>query len=73
MRRLLLAALAAPVLMAGPAEAHFQLVYTPEVNLEQPGDVPLGLYFWHPMENGHAMDMGQPEALACHFKGEAID
>ena len=43
------------------SQAHFQLVYTPEVNLEKAGDVPFKLIFWHPFENGHVMDMGQPE------------
>ncbi|TCP38860.1 DUF4198 domain-containing protein [Rhodovulum marinum] len=65
------AALAA--LAAAPACAHFQLIYNPEPNLERPGDVPLRLIFWHPMENGHAMDMGKPLELFYVFKGEKID
>ena len=44
-------------LSASAAHAHFQLVYTPEVNLDKPKNIPVKLIFWHPMENGHAMDM----------------
>lgn len=58
---------------AGPAAAHFQLVYTPEVIIEKPGDVPVKLIFWHPFENGHAMDMGAPVDFHYVFKGEKTD
>ncbi|NVK18489.1 MAG: DUF4198 domain-containing protein [Methylocystaceae bacterium] len=56
-----------------PAHAHFQLVYTPDVNLEKPGDVPFKLIFWHPFENGHAMNMGEPEDFFYVFKGKKTD
>ncbi|TCP58414.1 cobalt/nickel transport protein [Rhodovulum bhavnagarense] len=69
----LFAAAALTTLIAAPASAHFQLVYTPDPNIERPGDVPLKLIFWHPMENGHAMDMGAPEDIFAMFKGEKID
>lgn len=49
------------------SQAHFQLVYTPEVNLSRSGDIPVKLIFWHPFENGHVMDMGTPlEFYAVH-------
>ncbi len=60
----------AAAMFAAPAPAHFQLVYTPDVNLEAPAEVPFKLLFWHPLENGHAMDMGQPEEFFYVFKGE---
>ena len=72
MNRLLAAALLTAAFIT-PASAHFQLVYSPEVNLEKPAKVPLRLIFWHPFENGHAMDMGTPEALFYTFKGENTD
>jgi len=59
--------------LAPAAEAHFQLVYTPNVNLEKAGNIPVRLMFWHPMENGHAMDMGQPEAFFYVHKGKKVD
>lgn len=59
--------------LAGTAQAHFQLLYTPDVLLEQPADIPLVLVFGHPMENGHVMDMGEPETFFVHFKGEQTD
>jgi len=73
MKKLPLAAAAAALFAASAAQAHFQLVYTPEVNFEKPASVPVKLIFWHPMENGHAMDMGQPQSLVAHFKEEKID
>jgi cobalt/nickel transport protein len=55
------------------AQAHFQLIHTPEVNPAKPGDLPLGLIFWHPFENGHAMDMGPLLELYAVHRGERID
>lgn len=55
------------------AHAHFQLVYTPEVNLENPANVPVKLVFWHPMENGHVMDMGKPESFFVVHKDQKTD
>ncbi|KAA5602169.1 DUF4198 domain-containing protein [Blastochloris sulfoviridis] len=67
--------LAAGMLLAAAsaAQAHFQLAYTPDVNLEKPAAVPMKFIFWHPLENGHVMDMGEPEALVLVFKGEKTD
>ncbi len=73
MKRSALIAAAAATTLAGGAQAHFQLLYTPDVILEQPGDIPLALVFGHPMENGHTMSMGEPEAFFVVFKGEKTD
>jgi len=67
------AATALSLLASAPAFAHFQLVYTPEVNLEKPAEVPFKLIFWHPFENGHAMDMGQPLEFYYIHKGKKTD
>lgn len=55
------------------AQAHFLLQHTDEVLIDRPGDVPMGLIFWHPMENGHAMDMDAPQEFFMIHKGEKID
>jgi cobalt/nickel transport protein len=55
------------------ASAHFQLIYTPEVNVEKPVDLSFKLIFWHPMTNGHVMDMGAPEEFFVLFKGKRTD
>ncbi len=68
-----LLAAAAATTIAGGAQAHFQLLYTPEVMLEKPGEIPLALVFGHPMDNGHVMDMGEPEEFFVVFKGEKTD
>ena len=73
MKQFLLSATAATLMMVGSAQAHFQLLYTPNIMLEKPGEVALKLVFGHPMENGHVMDMGQPEAFGVYFKGKKTD
>lgn len=74
MKKSLFAAVSSALLfVSGVAHAHFQLVYTPEVNITDPKTVPVKLVFWHPMENGHVMDMEQPEQFFYVFKGEKVD
>lgn len=46
-----------------PAQAHFQLLYTPEAALTEAAPVPLALVFSHPFDNGLTMAMGKPEAF----------
>lgn len=66
-------AVAASLVAATPAFAHFQLIYTPEVNLEKAGEVPLKLLFWHPLENGAVMDMGLPQEFFSAYRGKRTD
>lgn len=56
-----------------PAHAHFQLVYTPQLNLKKAGNIPLKLIFWHPMSNGHVMTMDRPLEFYATFKGKKTD
>jgi len=56
-----------------PAHAHFQLAYTPDVNVTKAGDQPVKLIFWHPFENGHVMDMGEPLEFYAVNRGEKLD
>ncbi|WP_371170640.1 DUF4198 domain-containing protein [Aliiroseovarius sp. 2305UL8-7] len=72
MKTCLLAATLAAFLPAAAA-AHFQLNYTEEAMIDRPGDVPMGLIFWHPFENGHVMDMGQPVEFFMVHNGEKTD
>lgn len=60
-------------LAAKPATAHFQLLYTPDVNVKKAGTLPLRMIFWHPMSIGHIMAMGQPEEFYALFKGKKTD
>ncbi|MBN9670165.1 DUF4198 domain-containing protein [Roseibium aggregatum] len=74
LRKLGFAALCAATLFTPiAAQAHFQLVYTPDVNLQKAGDTPLKLIFWHPFENGHVMDMAEPLEFYAVHRGEKID
>ncbi len=59
--------------MATSAMAHFQLVYTPKVNIEKPANLPFKLVFWHPMSNGHVMDMGVPQEFFFVHRGKRTD
>lgn len=61
------------LLASGSAQAHFQLAYTPEVNITKAGDHAVKLIFWHPFENGHVMDMGEPLEFYAVHRGEKID
>ncbi|WP_027184704.1 DUF4198 domain-containing protein [Desulfovibrio inopinatus] len=55
--------LTAFVIMVIPftAHAHFQMLYTPEIALNEGGEITLKLVFTHPFEAGHTMDMGPVE------------
>ncbi|NVK19435.1 MAG: DUF4198 domain-containing protein [Methylocystaceae bacterium] len=66
-------ACAASIFAASAANAHFQLVYTPDSNIEKPAELPLKLVFGHPMENGHTMDMDKPLEFYSVFKGKKTD
>lgn len=72
MKTSLIAAVAALALPAA-AQAHFLLEYTTDTMIEAPGDVPLKLIFWHPLENGHVMDLEMPEAFYMIHNGEKTD
>ena len=61
------------LLWAGDASAHFQLLYTPEVNLTKAQSIEMRLIFGHPLENGHVMEMGRPEAFYYLHKGKKVD
>lgn len=58
---------------ASGAQAHFQLIHPETPIIAGPGDVPVRLIFWHPFENGYAMDMGAPRAFYALNKGRRID
>ncbi|MTI17476.1 DUF4198 domain-containing protein [Rhodobacteraceae bacterium RKSG542] len=73
MKKILLGAALISAVAMGSAQAHFQLLYTPEVMLDAPAEIDLKLVFGHPMENGHVMDMGEPEAFNVFFKGKSKD
>jgi nickel transport protein len=72
MKKTLLASAIALTLPA-MASAHFLLEYTTDTMIEQPGDVPVKLIFWHPMDNGHVMDMDLPQEFYMVHKGEKTD
>jgi cobalt/nickel transport protein len=64
---------AAAISLPMTASAHFLLQHTDNVLIDRPGDVPMGLIFWHPLENGHVMDMEKPEEFYMIHNGEKTD
>ncbi|WP_417805487.1 DUF4198 domain-containing protein [Thalassospira lucentensis] len=71
-KRLAVAAVCS-LLASGSAQAHFQLAYTPDVNVSKAGDQTVKLIFWHPFENGHVMDMAPPREFYAIHRGEKMD
>ncbi|MBU2552368.1 MAG: DUF4198 domain-containing protein [Proteobacteria bacterium] len=62
MKKTIAACFCLMVVLAGvPALAHFQMVYTPEIALNQGESLDLKLVFTHPFSAGHTMNMGRPE------------
>jgi cobalt/nickel transport protein len=55
--------LALATVASSVANAHFQLLYTPQAALREAAALPFALVFSHPFDNGFTMDMGRPEAF----------
>ncbi|WP_240722638.1 DUF4198 domain-containing protein [Poseidonocella sp. HB161398] len=73
MTRSLPAGLAAAMLAAAPAAAHFQEILPSADMLPEGGEVELDMVFTHPFEGGPAMDMAPPAAAGMVFHGETTD
>ncbi|MFP4348358.1 MAG: DUF4198 domain-containing protein [Desulfococcaceae bacterium] len=61
------------LMVAVPASAHFQMIYTPESALEKAAAIDFKLVFTHPFDAGHTMDMGAPEQFYVVRKGRKTD
>lgn len=73
MKKVALIAGAAALSLSAASHAHFQLMYTPESQLEKPATIDMKLVFGHPMDNGHVMNMAQPEEFFVLFKDQKTD
>ncbi len=74
MKNVLTTMIALLVLAAAvPATAHFQMIYTPESALDRGQPIDLKLFFTHPFDAGHTMDMGAPEQFFVVRKGKKTD
>ncbi|SFS81702.1 cobalt/nickel transport protein [Sulfitobacter marinus] len=72
MKKLLLSSAVALTLPA-MASAHFLLEYTTDTMIDRPGDVPVKLIFWHPMENSHVMNLERPQEFYMIHNGDKTD
>ncbi|PIE58232.1 MAG: nickel transporter [Desulfobulbus propionicus] len=59
--------------LAGSAQAHFQMIYSPEMAHAKGGNLDLKLVFTHPYEAGHTMNMDTPESFFTIHKGKKKD
>ncbi|PJC88100.1 DUF4198 domain-containing protein [Vibrio sp. HA2012] len=73
MKKIALAVGTAALTLSAASHAHFQMLYTPASQLETPTTIDMKLVFGHPMENGHTMNMGQPESFFVQFKDTKTD
>lgn len=55
------------------ANAHFQLIHTPEMLRDKGGKITLKMPFTHPAESGHVMDMAAPLSFSVVHKGKRTD
>ncbi|MCK5097840.1 MAG: DUF4198 domain-containing protein, partial [Desulfobacteraceae bacterium] len=72
-RNLIFAITISIMIMAAPAFAHFQMIYTPEAATEKAETKDMKLVFTHPFEAGHTMDMGVPEKFIVIHKEKTKD
>lgn len=65
--------LAACMMCAVPAQAHFMMTYTPETYMQKAETADFRLVFMHPTEAGSVMDMGGiQEFYAMHKRGDNV-
>ncbi|MCZ4283027.1 DUF4198 domain-containing protein [Kiloniella laminariae] len=64
---------AGTAVLTSAAQAHFQLLFTPETMLEKGGVVTLKMPFTHPADSGHVMEMGAPLEFYSIHKGKKTD
>ncbi len=55
------------------AQAHLQMVYTPDLLRDRGGEITLKMPFTHPAENGHVMTADQPEQFFVVKKGKKTE
>jgi len=57
-------------LLSSAAQAHFQMLYTPDLSKIRGGSLTLKMPFAHPAANGHVMKVEKPEAFFQFKKGK---
>ncbi|WP_286239433.1 DUF4198 domain-containing protein [Neptuniibacter halophilus] len=72
-KKFAVSALAGAALYSSLAQAHFQMVYTPDLLRERGGQITLKMPFTHPADNGHVMAVDRPEQFYVIKKGQKTD
>ena len=65
--------LASCCLLSFSVNAHFQMLYTPNLLHEKSGPISLIMPFTHPASSGHVMTVAKPEAFYLVKKGKKTD
>ena len=73
MKKTLIALATGLTLLSGAAQAHFQMIYTPESALPKGDTIPLKVVFTHPFADEHTMDMVTPEEFYVIHKEKRTD
>ncbi|MBE9399662.1 DUF4198 domain-containing protein [Pontibacterium sp. N1Y112] len=72
-KKLSLSLVATSVLLSTSAQAHFQMVYTPDLLLDRGGEITLKTPFTHPAASGHVMSVEKPEQFFHVRKDKKTD
>lgn len=72
-KKLAVSLVASAAIVSTAAQAHFQMIYTPELLRDRGGEVTLKMPFTHPAESGHVMAVDAPLAFYKVLKGKKTD
>jgi len=68
-----LSLVAAGVILSSTAQAHFQMLYSPDLLRERGGQITLKMPFTHPAASGHVMSVDAPQSFYKIRKGKKTD
>lgn len=72
-KKLAVSLVAGAAIVSTAAQAHFQMVYTPELLRDRGGEITLKMPFTHPAASGHVMDVEAPLEFYKIRKGKKTD
>ena len=73
LKKLVISAAASAAILSTAAQAHFQMVYTPDLLRDRGGEITLKMPFTHPAASGHVMEVDAPLEFYKIRKGKKTD
>ena len=73
LKSITLSLVAASAILSSTAQAHFQMLYTPDLIRDRGGLISLKMPFTHPASSGHVMTVDSPQAFYKVRKGKKTD